>query len=182
RPRFGGRAVSTRRGVDFRGVTNMIRRKSISSLISLAVAVTSLGVSGCGQLGNIGGLLGNLGGLGGGGGLLGGLLGGPPSLMPGPLGQILSLAGSAVTSFIQNAPNPIDSEIQGDAWPVSPFKVVVPATLNPQLQGTLLVTLTDQPVAGAMGPDGNLYYTEKVTGKVRRFNPDNPPAVPDTVL
>lgn len=141
---------------------NRTKRCTIISLV--AVAATA---SGCGSLGG-------LGGLGGGGGGGGGLFGGP-------LGLIFNLAQGATEQFITILTDLIAPETQGDSYPTSPFKIVLPANLTPPLNGILLQPLVEATSAAALGPDNLIYFTEKGTGRVRRFNPAAP-AEPEVLL
>ncbi len=127
-------------------------RRSVRLSRFLALAALLMAGSGCQALGGLfrGGF---------GGGLLGGAGGGP-------LGILLS-----IVTAIPPPPNPLDAEFQATATPLSPLKLVVPGPVNTQIAGRLVANLTAVPVAGALGPDGMVYYTEKVTGRVRRFNP-----------
>ncbi len=143
-------------------------------LVCLCVVALALSSTGCqvlGRLGRLGGnFLGGIPGLGGG------------AIIGGPLGAILDVGGQVITSIITNPPpTPIDAEFNAPGFPQSPFKIVLPANLNPQLVGVLLTPINDIPTCAAIGPDGLLYYTERITGRVRRLNTTNP-AAPELVL
>lgn len=140
--------------------------------VVVALAALALSTTGCQA---VRGLFGGL--LGGGGGGLGGLLGGGGSLLPGPLGAILTIIQS-----IPPPPNPIESEFSPPTFVTSPFKVVFPTSISTQISGTLLASIVDVPVAGARGPDGFIYYTEKASGRIRKLDPTNGGVAPDIIL
>ncbi|MFO0974183.1 MAG: PQQ-dependent sugar dehydrogenase [Phycisphaerae bacterium] len=128
-----------------------------AGLLSLAVALP-----GCGALGGLGGL--------GGGSpidLIASLLGSP---VGGPWGVAIGLFVQVLTHPL---PEPFSTEFSGEPWPQAFLKVVLPAPVNPPLTATLLASVSEAPLQGAIAPDGMLYYGEKNTGKVRRFDPNS---------
>ncbi len=98
-----------------------------------------------------------------------------------PLGAILSIGSQLLITAINNAPDPLKADLEAQSSPVVPLKIGIPAGYAPNLNGTLLTGLVDEPHAGAVGPDGMVYFTERETGRVRRLDPNNP-ANPQVVL
>jgi glucose/arabinose dehydrogenase len=112
------------------------------------------------------------------GALLGGLGGGTPGV-GGPIGIILSILDA-----IPPPPDPFEAEYNVPPFAVAEFKIILtpPFAPDPKLNGTLLRNITAEPVSGALGPDGFIYYTEKASGRVRRLDPetgalDGPPVI-----
>jgi len=128
----------------------------------LAFAVIA-GGSGCGALGGLGGGLGGL------------LSAGSP--VPGPLGIILNL----IQTF--RVPSPIDNEVLGPVLPEAKNGLIIDQPLGRPIVCTALAALPSAPGTGAANSaDGMIYYTERVTGRVRQFNPNSNTINPTPVL
>lgn len=136
-------------------------RSTFKPAILTLTAATALACTGCGQLS--------------------GIFGAAGGFLNSPLGAILSIGSQLLIKGIQNAPNPIKADLEAQSSPVIPLKIGIPIGYSPLLTGTLLTGLVDEPHAGAVGPDGMLYFTERETGRVRRLDLNNP-ANPQVVL
>lgn len=136
-----------------------VRRILLVSFLILAVALP-----GCQALGGLGGLIPGLGG--NPFDLIAALLGSP---VGGPWGIVLGLLGQAAT-----APQiePFTTEFNGEPYPAAFLKAIIPSAISPLLTETQLATLSERPSYAALATDGLIYFTEKNTGKVKRFDPN----------
>ncbi|MFQ5423440.1 MAG: PQQ-dependent sugar dehydrogenase [Phycisphaerae bacterium] len=134
------------------------RRRAVPRLLTLILLSQLSLIAGCGGLG---GLLG--GGLGGAGG--------------GPLGFIF-----AVVQLIQNLPNPVDTELQAAAQPTADAGIITDQLLGRNIVATAIFGFEAEASAGTLGPDGRIYYTERVTGRVRAFDPATLASDPNPVV
>lgn len=115
-------------------------------------------------------------GCGGGLGGIGGLLS-AGSPVPGPLGIILNL----IQTF--RVPSPIDNEVLGPVLPEAKNGIIFDQPLGRPIVLTAVGELPDAPGTGASNSaDGMIYYTERVTGRVRKFNPNTNTLDPTPVL
>ncbi len=119
--------------------------RSVPRLLTLILLAQLSLIAGCGGLG----------------GLLGGGLGGG-----GPLGFIF-----AVVQFVQNLPNPVDTELEAAAQPTADAGIITDQLLGRNIVATAIFGFEAEASAGTLGPDGRIYYTERVTGRVRAFDP-----------
>jgi len=124
--------------------------------------------SGCQGLGGLGGLL-------GGGGGLGGLLGGGGAIGGWP-GAILAVV-SNITII-----NPLDTEYVASLSPEVRNGIVFDVPLGRSVIATAVLELPFAPGTGTACADGFIYYTERVTGRVRRFNPAGNVLTPAPVI
>jgi len=131
------------------------QKKLLTTTVLLALAGTG---TGCESLGGLGGLLG------GGGGGIGSLLGGGVPV-GGPLGLILTILQSVEVI------NPLDTEFISSPTPAVQNGIIFEIPLSRTIVTTAISQLPSAPGTGTACADGFIYYTERVTGRVRRFNP-----------
>ncbi len=109
----------------------------------LALLPLAWATAGCGALGSLGG-----GGIGGG----------------------LNLA-SALISFVLDLPNPIDVELQAPAQATASLGVISERQLGRNILARAVFRFEFPAEAATLGPDGRIYYAERVTGRVLAIDP-----------
>lgn len=110
--------------------------KSVSLTVVLLVVVVPS--SGCGALGALGG---------------------------GPVGGILNVV-TAIIGFIGDLPNPIDTEFMAADQPTASQGIITDRLLGRNIAPVAIFRFEFPASAGTVGPDGRVYYTERVTGRV----------------
>lgn len=95
----------------------------------------------------------------------------------GPLGLILNI----ITNV--RIPSPIDNELIGPIVPEARNGLIIDQPLGRSIVCTAIAELPDAPGTGATNNgDGMIYYTERVSGRVRQFNPITNAVNPTPVL
>lgn len=89
----------------------------------------------------------------------------------GPFGGVFGLAGSVI-NLVLDLPNPIEVEISADALPTAASGLILERMLGRNIAPRAIFTFGAEVSAGAVGPDGRIYYTERVTGRVVAVDPD----------
>lgn len=137
-----------------RFTTRLVRRKTRSAITLCSVLAVLTGAVGCGALGGLAG---------------------------GPIGGILGLL-STIFSIVQDLPNPIESEFSAPAQATSSLGIIQDRLLGRSVAATAIFTFAAPPSAGALGPDGRLYFAERASGKVIAVHPDTLAAQAAAVL
>lgn len=84
--------------------------------------------------------------------------------------------------LLQPPATALDGELIAPGAPTGDGKLLFDAPLPKPITPLVLTALDAQPSHAALGPDGQIYYTEKDTGRVRQFDPNAKAVVPTPLL